>query len=481
MITFAEYQKLDATALAEAIANGDLSASEVLEAAIARAEVVNPELNAIVHTQYDKARNLARSTDVPSGPKGPFQGVPYLLKDLGAFDAGEPCTFGSRLWADFVPDHDATYTERCKAAGLVIMGRTNTPELGLNATTEPTLHGATPNPWNPNHSAGGSSGGSAAAVAAGILPMAHATDGGGSIRIPAANCGLFGLKPTRGRNPSGPDVGEGWSGMSTGHVVSRSVRDSARMLDCTHGPAPGDPYAAPPPARPFINEVGADTGQLRIALMTNGFDGRPLDPECIKGVETTAKLCTDLGNRLEIAQPNLDVAAINQASRTVIAGNVWTAVRLRSEALGREPSGQDVEAVTWAFAQEGLKCSAGDYAAAVMVMHQAGRQLAAFFADYDLILSSTLRHPPLPLGAIDMQDTDLDHYYKALFEEEIAITPFYNNTGCPAMTLPLHMSADGLPVGIHFGAPFGDEATLFRLAAQLEAAAPWFDRVPNLG
>ncbi len=478
MVTFAEYRKMDATALAEAIAQGDLDPTEVLEAAIARAEAVNPEVNAIVHQQFEQARQTVADG---SAPDGPFQNVPYLLKDLGAFDAGQPCTFGSRLWADFVPDHDATYTERCKAAGLVIMGRTNTPEMGLNATTEPTLHGATPNPWNPAHSAGGSSGGSAAAVAAGILPMAHATDGGGSIRIPASNCGLFGVKPTRGRNPAGPDVGEGWSGMSTGHVVSRSVRDSARMMDCTHGAAPGDPYAAPAPARPFAEEVGADPGKLRIALMTDGFDGRPLDPECVKGVEDAAKLCTDLGHRVEPAQPKLDVGALDQASRTVIAGNVWTAVRLRCKALGREPSGQDVEAVTWALAQEGTKSSAGDYAAAVMVLHQAGRQLAAFFNDYDLILSSTLRHPPLPLGAIDMQDNDLDHYWDALFKDEIAITPFYNNTGCPAMTVPLHWSRGGLPVGIHFGAPFGDEATLFRLAAQLEVANPWFDKVPDLG
>jgi Asp-tRNA(Asn)/Glu-tRNA(Gln) amidotransferase A subunit family amidase len=361
------------------------------------------------------------------------------------------------------------------------MGRTNTPEMGLNASTEPTLHGATPNPWDATRSPGGSSGGSAAAVAAGILPMAHATDGGGSIRIPAANCGLFGVKPTRGRNPSGPDVGEGWSGMSTGHVVSRSVRDSARMMDCTHGPAPGDPYAAPPPARPFAAEAGADPGKLRIALMTNGFDGRPLDPECIKGAEVAAKLCADLGHGVEPAQPKLDVGALGQATRTIIAGNVHTAVRLRCEALGREPSGQDVEAITWAFAREGASASAGDYAAAVMVMHQQGRQLAAFFQDYDVILSSTLRHPPLPLGAIDMEGTDLDHYYKTLFEDEIAITPFYNNTGCPAMTVPLHWSADGLPVGVHFGAAFGDEALLFRLASQLEVAKPWFDKVPDLG
>lgn len=472
MISFDEYRKLDATALAEAMAKGELTAQEVLESAIARAEAVNPELNVIVHQQYDGAR-----ATVPAD--GPFKGVPYLLKDLGAFDAGQPCTSGSRLWADFVPDHDATYTERCKAAGLVIMGRTNTPEMGLNATTEPTLHGPTPNPWNHNHSAGGSSGGSAAAVAAGVLPMAHATDGGGSIRIPAANCGLFGVKPTRGRNPAGPDVGEGWSGMSTGHVVSRSVRDSARMMDCTHGPAPGDPYAAPAPARPFIEEVGADPGQLRIALMTNGFDGRPLDPDCIKGTEDAAKLCAELGHHVEPAAPKLDVGGLIAATRTIIAGNVWTAVRLRCEALGRQPSGQDVEPVTWALAQEGTRATAGDYAAAVLNLHQGSRQMAAFFQDYDLILSSTLRHPPLPLGAIDMQDSDLEHYWHALFEDEIAITPFYNNTGCPAMTVPLHTSADGLPVGIHFGAPFGDEAALFRLAAQLEAAQPWFDRVPD--
>ncbi len=472
MISFSDYRNFDATGLAEAIDKGDLSAAEVLEAAIERAEAVNGELNAIVHKQYDQARQ---------GPvgDGPFKGVPYLLKDLGAFDAGQPCTFGSRLWADFVPDHDATYTERCKAAGLVIMGRTNTPEMGLNASTEPALHGATLNPWNPGHSPGGSSGGSAAAVAAGIMPMAHATDGGGSIRIPASNCGLFGVKPTRGRNPAGPDVGEGWSGMSTGHVVSRSVRDSARMMDCTHGPAPGDPYAAPPPARPFADEVGADPGQLRIALMSDGFDGRPLDRECIKGVEAAAKLCEDLGHRVEPARPELDTEALTRASRAIIAGNVWTTVRLRCEALGREPSGQDVEPITWAFAQEGTRATAGDYAEAVLILHQQGRKFAAFFEDYDLILSSTLRHPPLPLGAIDMQDKDLDHYWQVLFQDEIAITPFYNNTGCPAMTLPLHMSTDGLPVGIHFGAPFGDEATLFRLAAQLEAAAPWFDRVPD--
>jgi len=477
MLTFAEYRSMDASALAEAIGKRELTAAEVLETAIARAVAVNPTINAIVHDQFDQARQSIANGATNGGP---FRGVPYLLKDLGAFDTGQPCTMGSRLWSGFVPDHDATYTQRCKAAGFVIMGRSNTPELGLNASTEPVLHGATLNPWDITRSAGGSSGGSAAAVAAGILPMAHATDGGGSIRIPAANCGLFGLKPTRGRNPAGPDVGEGWSGMSTGHVVSRSVRDSARMMDCTHGAAAGDPYAAPPTARPFAEEVGADPGRLRIALMTSGFDGQPLDPECVKGTEAVAQLCTDLGHHVEPAQPKLDAAALLRATRTIIAGNVWTAVRMRCQALGQEPSGEDLEAITWAFAREGISATAGDYAAAVLLMHQQGRQMAAFFENYDLILSSTMRHPPLPLGAIDMQDRDLDHYYKVLFEDEIAITPFYNHTGCPAMSLPLHWSNEGMPVGIHFGAAFGDEATLFRVASQLEAAKPWFDNVPEL-
>ena len=482
MVNFADYRKLDAVALAEAIGKGDLSAAEVMEAAIARAEAVNPAINAIVHEQYDGARESARNA-APGGAApggGPFAGVPFLLKDLGVFDAGQTCTMGSRLFADFVPDHDSTYTERCKAAGLAIFGRTNTPEFGLNAHTEPVLHGATVNPWNVAHSAGGSSGGSAAAVAAGILPMAHATDGGGSIRIPASNCGLFGLKPTRGRNPSGPDVGEGWAGMATGHVVSRSVRDSAAMMDCTHGAAPGDPYAAPAPARPFAEEVGADPGKLRIALMLDGFDGRPLSGDCIKGAEDAAKLCAELGHSVEPATLDLGNEELLLAMRTIISGNVSTAVRLRCQAQGREPSGQDVEPITWAFAQEGAALSASAYAEAVAVLHQRGRRLAAYFQDYDLILSSTLRNPPLPLGAVDMRDPDLDHYWDALFGEEIPITPGYNATGCPAMTVPLHWSGDGLPVGVHFGAAFGDEATLFRLAAQLEEAKPWFDKVPEI-
>ena len=329
MIKFDEYWKHDAVALADLVAKGEVSAEELLDTAVERAEAVNPAINAIVYKQYGVARQAIRD----GLPNGPLKGVPYLFKDLGAYDAGHPSTGGSRLFADFVPDHDATYTERCKAAGLVVMGRTNTPEFGLNISTESTLLGACRNPWNLEYSTGGSSGGAAAAVAAGILPVAHATDGGGSIRIPAANCGLFGLKPTRGRNPAGPDVGEGWAGMSCGHVVSRSVRDSALMLDCTHGAAPGDPYAAPAPARPFADEVGADPGKLRIAVMNHGHDGEPLSAECSRAVFDTAKLLTDLGHTVEAADPGIDTMAVGRANRAIIAANTANMVRNRAKAL----------------------------------------------------------------------------------------------------------------------------------------------------
>ena len=476
MIKFDEYWKHDAVALADLVAKGEVSAEELLDTAVERAEAVNPAINAIVYKQYDVARQAIRD----GLPNGPLKGVPYLFKDLGAYDAGHPSTGGSRLFADFVPDHDATYTERCKAAGLVVMGRTNTPEFGLNISTESTLLGACRNPWNLEYSTGGSSGGAAAAVAAGILPVAHATDGGGSIRIPAANCGLFGLKPTRGRNPAGPDVGEGWAGMSCGHVVSRSVRDSALMLDCTHGAAPGDPYAAPAPARPFADEVGADPDKLRIAVMNHGHDGEPLSAECSQAVSDTAKLLTDLGHTVEAADPGIDTMAVGRANRAIIAANTANMVRNRAKALGREPSGQDVEAATWAMVQLGNAVAGPDYADAVLQIHLLSRKLGAFFQDYDLILSSTLRNPPLPLGTLNTQDPDGIEAFGELIRHELATTPFYNAAGCPAMTVPLHWSADVLPVGVHFGATLGDEATLLRLAAQLEQAKPWFDKVPDM-
>jgi Asp-tRNA(Asn)/Glu-tRNA(Gln) amidotransferase A subunit family amidase len=281
---FDEYRRQDATALANSIAKKEVSAKEVLEAAITRAEQVNPAINAIVHKQYDRARSA-----VAQGlPSGPLSGVPFLIKDLGFFEKGEPATFGSSLFKDFVADHDSAYVVRCKRAGLVIMGRSSSPEFGLNPNTEPRLYGSCRNPWNLEHSAGGSSGGAAAAVIAGVLPAAHATDGGGSIRIPAAQCGLFGLKPSRGRMSLSPDAGEGWGGLSIGHVVTRSVRDSALMLDCTAGPEPGDPYAAPTPEHSFVEAISQPPRKLKIAMMLKDHRGNKIHPECAKAVTGAA-------------------------------------------------------------------------------------------------------------------------------------------------------------------------------------------------
>ena len=348
---FDEYRKHDATALAALIAKREVSPAEVLEAAIARAEQVNPAINAIVHKQYERARK-----EIAAGlPAGPLAGVPYLIKDLAFLDKGEPARLGSSLFKDYVADHDSAYLTRSRKAGLVIFGRTSTPEFGLNPTTEARLYGPTRNPWNLTYSTGGSSGGAAAAVIAGVLPVAHATDGGGSIRIPAAQCALFGLKPTRARVSMAPDAGEGWGGLSVGHVVSRSVRDSALMLDCTAGTEPGDPYAAPTPERPFVEELKRPAGKLRIAMMLLDHRGAKLHPECEKAVRGAAKLCASLGHIVEETDPKLDLVALRPLNATIAAANIARNLGLRWKALGRDPNPADVESGTWAVYQRGLK------------------------------------------------------------------------------------------------------------------------------
>ena len=473
-MTFNDYENYDALGLAELIRNGEVSTKEVLETAIERIESVDGGINAVVYKMYDQARQA-----IAEGlPDGPFRGVPFMLKDLNLLCAGVPLSNGSRLFKDFVPDHDATLTERYRAAGLVIMGKTNTPELGICATTESQLLGPCLNPWNPAHSAGGSSGGAAAAVSAGMLPMAHATDGGGSIRIPAAQCGLFGLKPSRARVPAGPDVGEGLNGLSAAHCVSRSVRDSAALLDATHGPAPGDPYAATTPTRPFLQEVGADPGKLRIALMTTTFDGTNVHPECSNAAEQAAALCSELGHTVEVATPDISSEEVAYVWRILSTVNLWNLIAARAQALGREPQPDDVEPITWLWAQEGKTVPATDFARAIPLMHGIGRRLGMFFEKYDVLLSSTMANPPLPLGHMDMTGTDLDAYYQELMSE-IPFTPLFNVSGGAAMTVPLHWSADDLPVGVHFGAALGTEPMLFRLAAQLEQAKPWRQRRPK--
>jgi amidase len=471
---FDEYRKQDATALAGLVAKREVSAGEVMEVAIARAEQVNPAINAIVHRQYWQARKA-----ITAGlPQGPLQGVPFLIKDLGFFETGEPATFGSSLFKDFIADHESAYVTRCKRAGLVFMGRSASPEFGLNPNTEPRLYGACRNPWNLAYSAGGSSGGAAAAVSAGILPLAHATDGGGSIRIPAAQCGLFGLKPSRGRVSMAPDAGESWGGLSAGHVVSRSVRDSALMLDCTAGPEPGDPYAAPSPECAFVESLRRPPRTLRIALMLKDHRGANLHPECLKAVQGASKLCQSLGHVVEEADPRLDMVALRPMNARISAANTARTCMLRWKTLAREPNANDVEAATWAVYQRGLKVSAIEYVEAIAAVHAAGRKMAGFLTSYDVILSTTLAGPPPKLGYFD-QDGDVQTFTDRV-TQYLSVTPLHNATGTPAMTVPLHWTADGLPIGVHFAGRYGEEATLLRLAAQLEAAQPWFDRVPAL-
>jgi len=471
---FADYRKYDAVGLAALIAKRQVSTKEVLETAIARAEQVNPSINAIIHKQYEQARTAATH----GLPKGPLTGVPFLIKDLAFFEPGEPATFGSSLFKDYVADHESAYVTRCKKAGLVFMGRSSTPEFGLNPNTEPRLYGSCRNPWNVAYSAGGSSGGAAAAIAAGILPMAHATDGGGSIRIPAAQCGLFGLKPSRGRISMAPDAGEGWGGLSARHVVSRSVRDSAVMLDCTAGLEPGDPYAAPTPEHPFAQSIERPPRRLRIALMFRDHRGAKLHPECLKAVEGAAKLCQSLGHIVEEADPELDMVALRPMNARIAAANTAQSCNLRWKALGRSPNPDDVETGTWAVYQRGLEVSGVEYIEAIAAAHAIGRKMAAFLTSYDVILSTTLAGPPPKLGYFD-QNGDVQTFTDRV-TEYLSVTPLHNATGTPAMSVPLHWSSDDLPIGEHFAGRYGEEATLLALAAQLESAQPWFDRVPAL-
>jgi len=358
------------------------------------------------------------------------------------------------------------------------MGRSLTPELGLSPSTEPRGYGACHNPWNLSYSAGGSSGGSAAAVSAGILPVAHATDGGGSIRTPAAHCALFGLKPSRGRVSYSPGAGEGWGGLAVTHVVSRSVRDSALLLDLTSGPEPGDPYAAPAPERPFADEVGRYPGRLKIAMMRHDHRGVALHAECIKAVENAARLCESLGHIVEEAAPDINLAELRPKNQILLAANVARALALRWRMLKREPRRDDVEALTWAVFNRGHAITGIQYVEAVAAAHAAGRKLAAFLASYDMILTTTLPAPPPLLGYFDMNG-DVETF-SARAAQYLTITPLYNATGTPAMSVPLHWTSDGLPVGVHFGGRYGEEGKLIGLAAQLEEAQPWFDRLPPL-
>ena len=463
------YSNYDAVGLAELVASGQVTSAELLEEAITRVERVNGEINAVVYPYYDEARERALS----GLPEGPLQGVPFLLKDLYLLYAGQPMSNGSRIFEGYVPDHDHAMTTRYKAAGLSIFGRSTSPEFGITATTESMVHGKTRNPWNLEHTAGGSSGGAAAAVAAGILPAANASDGGGSIRIPASCCGLFGLKPTRGRTPSGPDVGEGWAGMSTIHAVSRSVRDSATLLDATAGPDLGAPYFAPPPERPWAEEVGRDLGQLRVGVVTSAFNGVETHPDCIAAVEHAAGLCRQLG--LEVEDAVLDIPEeVRNPLWAVVRPSTLVAVEDRAAQLGRTPNPEDVEPITWQIIS-GEQPSSADYIRATRAVHTIGRLVAGFFENYDVLLTPTMAKPPFPLGHLNLDREDARAQGRDV-EFTVGYTSTFNASGNPAASVPLWWNDDGLPVGTQFVAPYADEATLIRLGSALEQIQPWFDR-----
>ncbi|HVU03396.1 MAG TPA: amidase family protein [Polyangiaceae bacterium] len=470
-----EYAKLDATAQARLVAEKKVSPKELVEAAIARIERLDGPVNSVVTKQYEKALERAEGPL----PSGPFRGVPFLLKDLsGGGEKGSPLTLGSRLLAKHVAEVDTELVRRFRDAGLVFVGRTNTPELGIPPTTEPLLFGPCKNPWNLAHSSGGSSGGAAAAVALRLVPFAHASDAGGSIRIPASCCGLFGLKPTRARSPMGPKLGESTAGLIAELCVSVSVRDSAALLDAIEGPDVGDPYAAPAKLRPFLSEVTAKPSKLRIAVMRTAVNGAPVDPECLAAVDSAAALCRELGHEVVDEQFELaDPASFFTAFVTV--WSVSAAVNVRSiEALAGRPAGpEDIEPVTRALADMGNGHSGPDFVLAQRTLHRASREIARFFVDHDVVLSPTLARPPALLGdLVSTPDSPLAGFFKA--GGYAAFTPVYNVTGQPAMSVPLHWSKDGLPIGVQFAGRFGDDGTLLRLAAELERARPWAGKTP---
>jgi Asp-tRNA(Asn)/Glu-tRNA(Gln) amidotransferase A subunit family amidase len=470
-----ELEKQDGLGLADLVRRREIKPIELLESAIARIEKRNPKINAVVTKMYDQARSA-----ISAGlPQGPFTGVPYLLKDLHLLYSGVPTTFGSRLFADFVPDHDSAMTLRLRRAGLVICGKTNTPEFGQSTSTEPVLFGPTRNPWNIQFSSGGSSGGSAAAVASGMVPMAHGTDGGGSIRVPASCCGLFGLKTTRARNPYGPDLGEGWSGASVGHAITRSVRDSAALLDATAGPDVGDPYWAPPPVRSFLEEVGSSPGRLKIAVCTATFNGSEVDGDCLDAVKDAGALCQSLGHFLEEGRPQIDGPELTEAQRVISISNLRSTLDVRARSTGIPWTEENIERITYASAKAADSISGADYASSIQAIHRAGRQVGRFFEKYDLLLTPTMACAPLPLGQPDMMAEKTDAFRVPLLRT-IGFTALFNAAGNPAMSVPLYWNRAGLPIGIQFAARFGNEATLLRLAAQLEQARPWADRRPDL-
>jgi amidase len=464
---------MDATALAGLVRDKKASPEELVDEAIARAKKLNPTLNAIITPLYDEARAAAKAPL----PEGPFRGVPFLVKDILAAVAGVRMTSGSAFTRDLVAPFDSELVARYRKAGLVFIGKTNTPEFGFVPTTEPVAFGKCKNPWDVSRTTGGSSGGSASAVAAGIVPFAHANDGGGSIRIPAACCGLFGLKPTRGRITLAPMLGDVMGGLVCEHAVTRTVRDSAALLDATQGAAPGDPYFAAPPSRPYAEEVNAAPGKLRLAFTKDTVIGTPVHEDCARALEDVKKLCAELGHEVADATPAFESAMLMPAFMALWTAGAAATVDGFAMMVGRDPKPEELEPLSAFLAEAGRSTPAGKYLMAVSYLQRVSRQIAHFMLQYDAIVTPTLGEPPVPLGTFDPPPGDP----MAAFTRVAQFAPFTamcNVTGQPAMSVPLAWNAQNLPIGIQFIGRYGDEATLFRLAGQLERARPWADRRP---
>lgn len=476
-----EYVAYDGLGLADLVRAGEVAADELLDVALSRMAATDEAIAAVVQVQ----EGAARAAIAAGLPDGPFTGVPFLLKDLGAEAIDFPTSMGSQLYAGYRYGYDSELFVRLRATGLNTFARTTSPEFGIGATTEAKVYRRpTRNPWHRDHVAGGSSGGSAAAVAAGVVPMAHGSDGGGSVRIPASSCGLFGVKPTRAMLPDGPAAGEGWAGMAIEGFLTRTVRDTAALLDATVGPDVGAPYYAPAIDGTFVEAITRSPHPLRIAVSTRSFTGDEIHPDCVSAVQHTAALCESLGHHLVPAEPTIDIHRFAQAWANIVACGTQLTVRSRLASLGRSLADDDLERVTRLACDLGSTLSGADYIEAIDVVHAVGREMARWLGEYDVLLTATLAEPPAKIGrmASDRADGWVD-FLDFRMNHVLPYSPFTalaNGTGQPAMSVPLWWNAAGLPVGTHFMACAGNDLMLLQLAAQLEQADPWFHKRPPL-
>ncbi len=489
-----EYSQYDGIGLAELVKKKQVTPAELVEEAIKRIETHNPGLNAVVTKLYE----MARSSAIKPQSDGKFSGVPFLVKDLISTIEGVPTSNGNRIWKNIPAKSDSELVRRWKKAGVIIVGKTNTPEFGLTPYTEPDTFGAAHNPWDLTRVPGGSSGGSGASVAARIVPIASGGDGGGSIRIPASACGIFGFKPTRGRTPTGPVLGEAWHGFAIEHVLTRSVRDSAAMLDATQGEDIGAPYFAPKPEGSFLEQVGKNPGKLKIAFTGTPMLGKNVGADVTKGLMETVKLLQELGHEVVEASPQIEGERFSLEFVTILAAELRADIEETARAAGKKVSVKDFDSSSFGLGMLGKALSSQDYASAARYLQTASRKIAMFFEDYDILLTPTLSQVPVKIGSLQpsaseksliniLGSIDAGWLLKAMgiikplaaqTFEFIPWTPVFNVTGQPAMSVPLHWSDEGLPIGMHFVGKFGDDAGLFRLAAQLETAKPWNQRIP---